>query len=71
MISALWSQFEGQSIDNSFRLTQLIGVGRKRLDQELMEGYTANAGLSRRISGEFAHADSEMSRCPEDAFAAR
>ena len=36
-------------------------LGRKRLDQELMEGYTANAGLSRRISGEFAHADSEMS----------
>src|ERR1039457_3570888 len=27
MISALWSQFEGQSIENSFRLTQLIGVG--------------------------------------------
>jgi formylglycine-generating enzyme required for sulfatase activity len=27
MISALWSQFEGQSIDNSFRLTRLIGVG--------------------------------------------
>ena len=27
MISALWSQFEGQSIENSFRLTRLIGVG--------------------------------------------
>ncbi len=27
MVSALWSQFEGQSIENSFRLTRLIGVG--------------------------------------------
>jgi serine/threonine protein kinase len=27
MISALWSQFEGQSIENSFQLKQLIGVG--------------------------------------------
>jgi CopG family transcriptional regulator/antitoxin EndoAI len=36
-------------------------LGRKRLEQELMEGYTANAGLSRRTSAEFAHVDSEMS----------
>ena len=35
-------------------------MGRKRLERELIEGYTANAGLSRRINEEFSHVDAEI-----------
>jgi metal-responsive CopG/Arc/MetJ family transcriptional regulator len=35
-------------------------MGRKRLEKELIEGYTANAELSRRINVEFSHADAEV-----------
>jgi metal-responsive CopG/Arc/MetJ family transcriptional regulator len=35
-------------------------MGRKRLERELIEGYTANAELSRRINEEFSHVDAEI-----------
>lgn len=35
-------------------------MGQKRLEQELIEGYTANAESSRRINEEFSHVDSEV-----------
>jgi metal-responsive CopG/Arc/MetJ family transcriptional regulator len=36
-------------------------IGRKRLEQELIEGYTANAELLRRVNEEFSHVDAQVS----------
>jgi metal-responsive CopG/Arc/MetJ family transcriptional regulator len=36
-------------------------IGRKRLDQELIEGYTANAELLRRVNEEFSNVDAQVS----------
>jgi metal-responsive CopG/Arc/MetJ family transcriptional regulator len=36
-------------------------MGRKRLEEELIEGYTANAEFSRRINEEFSHVDAAVS----------
>ena len=37
----------------------LENLNRRKLEQELAEGYIANAALDRRIAEEFAYSDSE------------
>ena len=65
----LFEETESAAVELSISRSSLIraaveaylrNLRRKKLEQELIDGYVANAELSRKTCEEFAHIDSEL-----------